>query len=88
LATFARRAFAAVAEYDVFRRAFDAAAVDFVAVALATAGFFAVFFAVVAEVEAFFAVDALVVDDFCVCPAANDVTGRPTARAADRTHDR
>jgi hypothetical protein len=55
---------------------------------LATAGFFAVFFAVVAEVEAFFAVDALVVDDFCVCPAANDVTGRPTARAADRTHDR
>jgi hypothetical protein len=83
LATLARRARAVVAEYDVLRRAFDAVVVDLVAVAFTTAGFFAVFFAVAAEVEVFF-----VVDDFCVCPAANDEAGKPTARVAASTHDR
>jgi hypothetical protein len=89
-ATFALRARAADAEYEVLRLVFDVVfTVDLEAAAFAedaATGFFAGVFAVAAvfvDVEVF-----LVVDEFCAGVAAKDEAGRPTARAADRTHDR
>jgi hypothetical protein len=95
LATFALRARAADAEYEVLRRVFDAvvtvdlAVVDFEATGLTADGFFAEaatgFFAVAVAVDV---VVFLAVADFCACVAAKDEAGRPTARVADRTHVR